>query len=222
LREPCPHPTLYGRRIYHRGAFTVLELLVVIGIIALLVGVLLPALGHARLASRSIQSASNLRQLHVVLQGYSADNADLYPVTIEGRLYQVTRDQWVSFGYWQAYETWPGVVYDRFPTGENWEVYTSPLDASARGSQRGWPSSYEYSTSFIGDPRIWSGDATAEERWLVGQRESAVLMPSAKAFLWDQGAYPEGWTPQDETLGVQTAMADGSVRPATLARIIHI
>lgn len=60
-------------------AFTLVELLVVIGIVAALVAILLPALGSAREQARSTQCLSNLRQLAVALQDYVANNRGICP-----------------------------------------------------------------------------------------------------------------------------------------------
>jgi prepilin-type N-terminal cleavage/methylation domain-containing protein len=62
------------------GGFTLIELLVVIAIIALLIGILLPALGKARATGRMTVSLSNVRQLYVAQASYRFDQKDQIPM----------------------------------------------------------------------------------------------------------------------------------------------
>ncbi len=93
--------------MHRRSAFTLVELLVVIGIIALLISVLLPALQAAREAAKRAACLSNLRQLHQMLAVYATNNKDQVPL---GCASSNMQDNMILRGSSTRYSTW-GPLY---------------------------------------------------------------------------------------------------------------
>jgi prepilin-type N-terminal cleavage/methylation domain-containing protein/prepilin-type processing-associated H-X9-DG protein len=104
---PYPHATTATRQ-----GFTLVELLVVIGIIAVLISLLLPALGRAREQAKNVQCLSNLQQIGLAMQMYMGNSKGvLMPSQYTGNFLNST---WPSTLVGQKYLKAP---MDGSPTG---------------------------------------------------------------------------------------------------------
>lgn len=75
-----------------KKGFTLVELLVVISIIALLIGLLLPAVGRARRAAIQVRGMTNLRGIHQGLLSWAQDNDEGYPLPSDADRANATED----------------------------------------------------------------------------------------------------------------------------------
>jgi prepilin-type N-terminal cleavage/methylation domain-containing protein/prepilin-type processing-associated H-X9-DG protein len=102
------------------AGFTLVELLVVIGIIAVLISILIPTLGKAHAAAKKAVCLSNLRQVHQLFALYAQENGDQAPLgyragnkQFNSMVYSNTSNQYVLFGlmYKAGYMTSPQAFF---------------------------------------------------------------------------------------------------------------
>ena len=109
--------------------FTLIELLVVIAIIALLIGLLLPALGKARKEAWKTISVANCRSVGQAGSAYQNDQKGYMPVVPTGTPVPTVINAWISWGGWGKFtSTWwqPGVVFDIAPSDRPLNPYLFP------------------------------------------------------------------------------------------------
>jgi prepilin-type N-terminal cleavage/methylation domain-containing protein/prepilin-type processing-associated H-X9-DG protein len=169
-------------RATHTRGFTLVELLVVVGVIAILIALLMPALSKARRQAQQVACMSNLRQVASAILAYAQAHKGWFPAPAS-----TWREQPEDWVHWQ-----PGRDLSEsriFPfLGESPEVLKCPAGPPERRPPPGeppYPFNYSVNHRFTGEPgRTKFGNLGGYDSQPC--KLSQVLGPSQKILLIDE------------------------------------
>ena len=177
----------YARR---RRGFTLVELLVVIGIIALLIAILMPSLARSREQAKRIQCMSNLRQICLATLQYTTDNKGWFPRAAASG---TADDDWLWWQTGRDVNRAPLVQYLSGAQVFNPDLFRCPSDNLE--SHKSYP--YSYSMNEFMGGLLWppSVDGDLHLRIKIVQ----VRRPAEKILYIDESSQTidDGcWAPQ--------------------------
>lgn len=188
-----------------RQGFTLVELLAVIGIIAVLIGLALPGLSGANRRAKETVVLSNLRQSAIVFEQYTQQYHGSLPWAPAGTGFSLTPDMPPTStlwgGYWDLSRYWSSLMQGVAPWPEWFGMWCIPdphrptdapwhPDASQGSGFSDGVSSFEYARSLFARPLIWQpGPGILDEAEVHRPvRVHEVRYPSSKGLLFDSEA----------------------------------
>jgi len=198
-------------------AFSLIELVLIAGIVAVLIALTLPVFSLVRERSRDATSLANLRSHAAIVQLYVGDWRDSFPaITDPSRPYSTLLIQDLVIDdvpYFHAFYYWQFVLADEYYGGVL--LHPSVVRPGAHGLL-----SYHYSCSLIADSRYWDEYTRSGSSQWRSTRLGEVVFPSHKAVFVESFPvfpyFPERFSRRQLNL----AMVDGSAQGATDGNLV--
>lgn len=200
-----------------RNAFTLIELLVVISIIALLIAILLPALGAARRSAQNSQCLSNVRQMGTAYQTFMVDN-DETPYAYASGYYLDTISDYLGDAEDVEFCPVADSTTDSTSTDVGWAIYGGSSGAWERDfswAPNGKVEAGSYTLNgyaYLPEAGLMGWVPTAPDFGVFYDKASKVVDTTEAPILLD-GNFPDTWP--DDTDVPPASLQTGAVATLT-------
>jgi competence protein ComGC len=207
---------------YFSAGFTLIEILVTLGVIMILVSLLLPALGRARLTATELSCTARIRELGNLVVAYAAEYDDRFPSALgDGPEITQNRDMWLHYSF-QRFSTFPRSPWLEWSgLGPFSEILNCPdYQPWPEGPDRVSDPDYALTSPAFTEIKYWDPDLP-ESVWKskLGakvQRHSAAVYPDRKVGLLEYRVW-HGWSGSHcEGCPTEGLWHDSSERPGSL------
>jgi len=203
-----------------RLGFTIIEILVSVGIIAILLALLLPSLHSARIRGDELRSTINARSNAAAIDAYADRSKGAFPIPVAGEVYPTgCENQWLGFSRWATVYNWPQLVFsdEELRVAIRNELISPRRVIPPDRGDCGYVTSYALARSLLAPPDAWDDPPLPVAMNTPSATRSQVVFPSRKALLWDSTVSyrPQPPLRNGDDLAVETPVAflDGHVKP---------
>ncbi len=207
-----------------RAGFSLIEVLVTIGVIGILIAILVPVLFGAKAAGGQTVTLSNLRQLGLTMADYHATHREAYPFAPAGSSFQLGPPDAgmgaISPGYWDLSIYWPALLHDIAPWREHFATWVGPggveddqrpwMRETEFGQTFRWPS-YRLSHTMFARPELWAPATEDDQAFYRPVFVKDVRHPASKVVFWDAELTHLQSSPEADRDPRASLFADGHV-----------